>query len=50
VFPLLVRRQSGSFSGSLPDRAVAPIKDPALKALVAAFIKQAAVAASKSTP
>ena len=58
VFPLLVKRQSkawpeidsGWFSGSLPTRALALVKDDGLKGLVAAFAKRVAVAASKSTP
>jgi hypothetical protein len=58
VFPLLVRRQSETWpeieqrvvQWVAPDRALTLIKDPALKALVAAFIKRTAVAASESTP
>lgn len=58
VFPLLVKRQSETrpeieqrvVQWVAPERAVALIKEPELKALVAAFIKRAAVAASKSPP
>jgi len=58
VFPLLVRRQSETWpeiaqrvvQWVAPERALALIKDPELKALVAAFVKRAAVAASNSTP
>jgi 8-oxo-dGTP pyrophosphatase MutT (NUDIX family) len=58
VFPLLVKRQSETWpeieqrvvQWVAPDRALTLIKDPGLKALVAAFVKRIAVAASKSTP
>ena len=58
VFPLLVKRQSETWpeieqrvvQWVAPDRALSLIKDPGLKALVAAFVKRMAVAASKSTP
>jgi hypothetical protein len=58
VFPLLVRRQSETWpeieqrvvQWVAPDKALTLVKDPTLRALVAAFIKRAAVAASKSTP
>jgi 8-oxo-dGTP pyrophosphatase MutT (NUDIX family) len=58
VFPLLVKRQSETWpeieqrvvQWVAPDRALTLIKDSGLKALVAAFIKRIAVAASKSTP
>jgi 8-oxo-dGTP pyrophosphatase MutT (NUDIX family) len=58
VFPLLVRRQSETWpeieqrvvQWVAPDKALTLVKDPTLRALVAAFIKRAPVAASKSTP
>jgi hypothetical protein len=58
VFPLLVKRQSETWpeieqrvvQWVAPDKALTLIKDPELKALVAAFIKRVAVAASKLTP
>jgi 8-oxo-dGTP pyrophosphatase MutT (NUDIX family) len=58
VFPLLVKRQSEAwpeFDQRLvqwvePARAVALIKEPGLKKLVAAFAKKIAVAASKTIP
>jgi 8-oxo-dGTP pyrophosphatase MutT (NUDIX family) len=58
VFPLLVRRQSETWpeiaqrvvQWVAPERALTLIRDPELKALVAAFVKRVVVAASKSTP
>jgi 8-oxo-dGTP pyrophosphatase MutT (NUDIX family) len=58
VFPLLVKRQSETWpeieqrvvQWVSPDKALAMIKDPELKALVAAFAKRIAIAASKMTP
>jgi len=58
VFPLLVKQQSETWpeieeravEWAAPDRALALIKDAELKALVAAFVKRVALAASKSTP
>jgi 8-oxo-dGTP pyrophosphatase MutT (NUDIX family) len=58
VFPLLVKRQSETWpeieqrvvQWVAPDKALTLIKDPELKALVAAFIQRVAVAANKSTP
>jgi 8-oxo-dGTP pyrophosphatase MutT (NUDIX family) len=58
VFPLLVRRQSETWpeieqrvvQWVAPNKALALVKDPGLKELIAAFAKRIAVAASKSTP
>jgi 8-oxo-dGTP pyrophosphatase MutT (NUDIX family) len=58
VFPLLVKRQSETWpeieqrvvQWVAPDKALTLIEEPELKALVAAFAKRVAVAASKSTP
>jgi 8-oxo-dGTP pyrophosphatase MutT (NUDIX family) len=58
VFPLLVKRQTEAwpeFDQRLiqwvePARAIALIKEPGLKKLVAAFAKKIAVAASKTIP
>jgi 8-oxo-dGTP pyrophosphatase MutT (NUDIX family) len=58
VFPLLVKRQSETWpeieqrvvQWVVPNKALALIKDPGLKGLIAAFAKRMAVAASKSTP
>jgi 8-oxo-dGTP pyrophosphatase MutT (NUDIX family) len=58
VFPLLVRRQSETWpeieqrvvQWVAPDKALLLIKDPGLKALVAAFVKRVVVAASTSMP
>jgi 8-oxo-dGTP pyrophosphatase MutT (NUDIX family) len=58
VFPLLVKRQSEvwpEFDQRLvqwvePNRAVALIKEPELKKLVAAFAKRRSAAASKTVP
>jgi hypothetical protein len=58
VFPLLVKRQSETWpeieqrvvQWVAPNKALALIKDPELKGLIAAFAKRIAVAASKSTP
>ena len=58
VFPLLVRRQSETWpeieqrmvEWVAPDKALTLIEEPELKALVAAFAKRLAVAATKSTP
>jgi 8-oxo-dGTP pyrophosphatase MutT (NUDIX family) len=58
VFPLLVKRQSENWpeieqrvvQWVAPDKALTLIRDPGLKALVAAFVKRIAVAASKSRP
>ena len=58
VFPLLVKRQSETWpeieqrvvQWVPPDRALTLIKEPELKALVAAFAKRVTAAASKSTP
>ena len=58
VFPLLVKRQSEvwpEFDQRLvqwvePNKAVALIKEPELKKLVAAFAKRLAAAASKTVP
>jgi 8-oxo-dGTP pyrophosphatase MutT (NUDIX family) len=58
VFPLLVRRQSETWpeieqrvvQWVTPEKAVTLIKEPELKAVVAAFTKRAAVAASKMAP
>jgi 8-oxo-dGTP pyrophosphatase MutT (NUDIX family) len=58
VFPLLVKRQSEIWpeieqrvvQWVAPDKAATLIKEPELKALVAAFVKRIAVVASKSTP
>jgi 8-oxo-dGTP pyrophosphatase MutT (NUDIX family) len=55
VFPLLVRRQNAVWPESeqrttqwvAPSKALTLIKEPDLKALVAAFVKRAAVAAKK---
>ncbi len=57
VYPLLVRRQSEAwpeFAQRLvqwvaPGRAVSLIREPELKALVAAFARRGSMAASKST-
>jgi 8-oxo-dGTP pyrophosphatase MutT (NUDIX family) len=57
VFPLLVKRQSETWpeieqrvvQWVAPDKALTLIRDPELKALVAAFIKRIVVAASNST-
>jgi len=58
VFPLLVQRQSEGWpeveqrvvQWAAPDRAVALIREPGLKKLVAAFAKKAAAAVRKRTP
>jgi 8-oxo-dGTP pyrophosphatase MutT (NUDIX family) len=58
VFPLLVKRQSEAWpefeqrmiQWADPGRALSLIKEPNLKKLVAAFVKRAAAAASKSVP
>jgi hypothetical protein len=58
VFPLLVKRQSEVWPEReqrliqwvSPGKAQSLIKAPELKALVAAFTKRAAVAASKTPP
>jgi 8-oxo-dGTP pyrophosphatase MutT (NUDIX family) len=58
VFPLLVKRQSEvwpEFDQRLvqwvePNRAVALIKEPELRKLVAAFAKRLAAAANKAVP
>jgi 8-oxo-dGTP pyrophosphatase MutT (NUDIX family) len=58
VFPLLVKRQSETWpeieqrvvQWAAPDKALTLIKEPELKALVAAFAKRVSVRASKSTP
>jgi 8-oxo-dGTP pyrophosphatase MutT (NUDIX family) len=58
VFPLLVKRQSETWpeieqravQWVAPDKALTLIRDPELKALVAAFVKRLAVAASKAAP
>ena len=58
VCPLLVKRQSEVwpefdqrlFQWVEPNRAVALIKEPELKKLVAAFAKRLAAAASKTVP
>jgi len=58
VFPLLVKRQGESWpeieqrvvQWVPPDKALTLVRDPELKALMAAFIKRVVVAASKSTP
>jgi hypothetical protein len=58
VFPLLVKRQSevwpefdqGLVQWVEPNRAVALIKEPELKKLVAVFAKRVAAAASKTVP
>ena len=58
VFPLLVKRQSDAWpeieqrvvEWVAPDKALTLIEEPELKALVAAFAKRLAVAATKSTP
>ena len=58
VFPLLVKRQSETWPDIeqrvvqwvAPEKALMLIKDPELKALVAAFVKRVVVAASNSTP
>jgi 8-oxo-dGTP pyrophosphatase MutT (NUDIX family) len=58
VFPLLVKQQSESWpeidervvQWVAPERALAMIKEPELKVLVGAFVKRAALAASKSMP
>jgi 8-oxo-dGTP pyrophosphatase MutT (NUDIX family) len=55
VFPLLVKRAAKTWpeieqrdiQWVTPERALALIKDPALNALVSAFVKRIAVAASK---
>jgi 8-oxo-dGTP pyrophosphatase MutT (NUDIX family) len=55
IFPLLVKRQSASWPESEqrvaqwvdPEKAIALIREPELKAIVAKFAKRAAVAASK---
>jgi hypothetical protein len=56
VYPLLVKRQSHVWPESHqsttqwvgPSRAIAMIKEPGLKKIVAAFAKPAAAAASKA--
>ena len=58
VSPLLVKRQSKSWpefeqrvvQWAEPAKAVALIKEPGLKKLVAAFAKRVAAAASKTIP
>jgi 8-oxo-dGTP pyrophosphatase MutT (NUDIX family) len=58
VFPLLVKRQSLSWPESAqrivqwvdPAKAVALIKEPELKVLIAAFAKRIAAAAAKISP
>jgi hypothetical protein len=58
VFPLLVKRQSEAWpefeqrvvQWVEPARAVALIKEPGLKKIVAAFAKRIAAAASKTSP
>jgi 8-oxo-dGTP pyrophosphatase MutT (NUDIX family) len=58
VFPLLVKRQSETWPEIeqrvvrwvAPDKALALIEEPELKALVAAFAKRLAAATSRSTP
>jgi 8-oxo-dGTP pyrophosphatase MutT (NUDIX family) len=58
VYPLLVKRQSEvwpEFAQRVvqwvdPSRAVSLIREPELKALVAAFARRGSTAASKSTP
>jgi 8-oxo-dGTP pyrophosphatase MutT (NUDIX family) len=58
VFPLLVKRQSETWpeieqrvvQWVAPDKALTLIRDRELKALVAAFVKRIAVAASKAAP
>jgi len=58
VFPLLVKRQSEVWPEReqrmvqwvAPNRAVSLIREPELKALVAAFARRAATATSKSRP
>ena len=58
VFPLLVKRQSETWpeieqrvvQWAAPDKALTLIKEPELKALVAAFAKRVSVRASKLTP
>ena len=58
MFPLLVRRQSETWpeieqrvvQWVAPNKALALVKDPGLKELIAAFAKRIAVAASKSAP
>jgi 8-oxo-dGTP pyrophosphatase MutT (NUDIX family) len=55
IFPLLVKRQSASWPESEqrvaqwvdPEKAIALIREPELRAIVAKFAKRAAVAASK---
>ena len=55
IFPLLVKRQSASWPESEqrvaqwvdPERAIALIREPELKSIVAKFAKRAAAAASK---
>ena len=58
VFPLLVKRQNETWpeieqrvvQWVAPDKALTLIEEPELKALVAAFAKRVAVAASKTMP
>ena len=58
VFPLLVKRQSVSWPESAqrivqwvdPAKAIALIKEPELKALIAAFAKRVAASAAKTNP
>jgi 8-oxo-dGTP pyrophosphatase MutT (NUDIX family) len=58
VFPLLVKRQSETWpeieqrmvQWVTPDKALTLIKEPKLKALVAAFAKRVSIAAHKSKP
>jgi 8-oxo-dGTP pyrophosphatase MutT (NUDIX family) len=55
IFPLLVKRQSATWPESEqrvaqwvdPEKAIALIREPELKSIVAKFAKRAAVAASK---
>ena len=57
MFPLLVKRQSGSWpefeqrvvQWVEPEKAVALIKEPGLKKLVAAFAKRIAAAARRTS-
>jgi 8-oxo-dGTP pyrophosphatase MutT (NUDIX family) len=58
VFPLLVKRQSETWpeieqrviQWFAPDEALTLITEPQLKALVSAFVKRVAIAASKRNP
>jgi 8-oxo-dGTP pyrophosphatase MutT (NUDIX family) len=58
IFPLLVKRQSETWpeiaqrtaQWVTPDKALAMIEEPGLKAVIAAFAKRLTTSGSKSTP